>query len=943
MASTVTNGLLEREASLAALAAIVDRAIDGRGAAVLVRAAAGLGKTSLLREASSIAEDRGLYVLRTRGLEHETEHPFGAVQRLFAPVLRRSPHAGDPFTGAAAVARTVLAGVDDGAPGPDGYAALNGLYWLVAHLVDDQPLALVVDDVQWLDDRSAAFLTFLRDRLDDLPVALLAAARPTHDGAPRSARDVLTDRLGAHPMVLAPLSRAAVDTLITATLGPRPRALVTACGDVTGGNPFLLTQLATELRRDPDGVTVEQVHRLAPDGVTRAVAARLESAGEDATVLARAAAVLGDGAPLFLAARLAGLPLPRAVRAADDLVAVDVLTLTAGPTDARDPAPSITFAHPLIRHAVYRDRAAFARATAHGAAARLADAAGLPISDVAAHLRKAPPAGDPWVVDRLRRAADDALGLGDPAVAADHLERALREPPPPDGRAAVMLALADAEAMAHRSGAISRYQAVLRAEPPASERARAVAGLARILTVEGRPDEAIDLLEPSLLSAIPAAHEEALRIDLLVVAQMYPRLRARLRPHVTALREATFSAETATGRLLLALQGVERSLVGDPLTAVRASLHAALDGGRLLAQETSDSHIVHQVGNALTQIGDHGTAIVHRHAAIADARARGSVTAYATGIALRGVDRLRAGQLTAAEEDLREGLVLTREHRPAAAPLFAGFLVETLIARGEVADARALFDASRPDASGTDGWDDVRRVALGRLRLAEGDAAGAADDLEATFRAQQTQGIRHTPFDADGVRALVRSGRRERATEIASSELRSARRSGAPRLLGMALRARGLAEGGDAGLAMLEESAAVLESAEARLEHAGALVDLGAALRRRKRRRDARDRLEAGLTIAVELWAGAMVETATTELQTLGARPRRAISPDGVGALTASERRVARMARDGMQNREIAQALFVTTKTVETHLSSTYRKLGIGSRRDLRHAIPDGN
>jgi DNA-binding CsgD family transcriptional regulator len=154
----------------------------------------------------------------------------------------------------------------------------------------------------------------------------------------------------------------------------------------------------------------------------------------------------------------------------------------------------------------------------------------------------------------------------------------------------------------------------------------------------------------------------------------------------------------------------------------------------------------------------------------------------------------------------------------------------------------------------------------------------------------------------------------------------------------MALRANGLLEGGVRGLELLEEATTVLEASPARLEHAQALADLGAALRRANHRADAREPLRRALDLADACGARPLVERARHELRAAGGRPRRSRS-SGAESLTASERRTATMAADGLSNPEIAQALFVTKKTVETHLGSAYRKLDIRSRTELPAAL----
>jgi DNA-binding CsgD family transcriptional regulator len=186
--------------------------------------------------------------------------------------------------------------------------------------------------------------------------------------------------------------------------------------------------------------------------------------------------------------------------------------------------------------------------------------------------------------------------------------------------------------------------------------------------------------------------------------------------------------------------------------------------------------------------------------------------------------------------------------------------------------------------------------------------------------------------------ALLSAGEPEDAQKLAQEELELARAFGAPRTLGMALRAAGIVTGGQGGRDLLDEAVSVLEYSPAALEHARALADFGAALRRANRRSEAREPLRRALDLATRCGADLLAARAWEELAATGARPRKA-HLTGVEALTASERRIADMAAKGMSNPEIAQALFLTRRTVETHLTHVYQKLEIASRDQLPAAL----
>jgi DNA-binding CsgD family transcriptional regulator len=191
------------------------------------------------------------------------------------------------------------------------------------------------------------------------------------------------------------------------------------------------------------------------------------------------------------------------------------------------------------------------------------------------------------------------------------------------------------------------------------------------------------------------------------------------------------------------------------------------------------------------------------------------------------------------------------------------------------------------------------------------------------------------PWRAGAALALHQLGRVGEARQVVADALRLAETFQAPRALGIALRTLGLIDG---SVDALREAVSVLEHTPARLEYARALVDLGSALRRSNQRSTARDYLARGQEVAHRCGADALVALARAELAATGARPRT-IALSGAEALTPSERRVAELAAGGLSNRDVAQALFVSTKTVETHLGRVYRKLAVTGRADLAGAL----
>ena len=289
------------------------------------------------------------------------------------------------------------------------------------------------------------------------------------------------------------------------------------------------------------------------------------------------------------------------------------------------------------------------------------------------------------------------------------------------------------------------------------------------------------------------------------------------------------------------------------------------------------------------------------------------------------------------------GQVLLTAHDIHLGRAFAlALLIEALIEEGDIEAAdvalrtSGLADEIQPGMAVNDLLE-----ARGLLRIAQGKTRQGLDDLIEFGRRDELWGGGNplaSRWRSRASLAVATLGDGDAALQMALDDLGRARRWGAASGIGVALRAVALVEGGSASIGRLLEAAEVLERSPARLEQARVLTDLGAALRRANRRSEARDPLHKGLDLARRCCAHALVERASTELRAAGGRSSRP-GTGGVQELTASERRVAELAADGQSNPEIAQALFVTRKTVETHLGHVYRKLGISGRADLRRAL----
>jgi DNA-binding CsgD family transcriptional regulator len=339
---------------------------------------------------------------------------------------------------------------------------------------------------------------------------------------------------------------------------------------------------------------------------------------------------------------------------------------------------------------------------------------------------------------------------------------------------------------------------------------------------------------------------------------------------------------------------------------------------------------------------DEGVSILDQ--AVAQARRRGDIVNVAFRLMWRGKWQTDRGDLRAAVADLREALDLCVAHGLRVAwPYNIGFLAQALLEQGEADEAaRVIAQGGFPEQLSLNQVHPMSfRLSRARLRIETGSPERGIEEL-----LQVGETARLVPYDnpsgvpwrswaAEGLRRLDRN---DEAHTLAEEELELARRWGDPRAIGASLRVLGLVEGGERGIGLLREAVELLGGSEARLEHARALVDLGAALRRANKRTEARERLREGVDLARTVGALGLAERGNDEIAATGARPRK-ILQTGLDALTASERRVAQLAAGGMSNKEIAQTLFVTIKTVEMHLSHAYRKLEISSRAQLGKAL----
>ncbi|MDD7942731.1 AAA family ATPase [Actinomycetospora lutea] len=914
MPATHGTAILERDRELAALAAVVDSARAGRGALAWVEGPPGIGKTRLLDAARSWACAGGDTVLAARGGRLERDFAFGVVRGLVEPLLTGTDRE-ELLAGAARLAAPAVA---PGAAEPgehDTASTLHGIYWLVANLAERGPVLLVLDDAHVADAPSLRALAYVARRLAELPVAVVIAAQSPVEHVEPAVVDTLRD--AATVLLLDPLSPGAVGALVTARLGQSPEAFVAACHEATGGNPLLLAALLDAvLEAGAADRTAELVGELAPGVVATFVARRLRETGADAAAVADAVAVLGGAAELRHVVAVSGLDADRVARAAQTLVAARLLA----------PGRPLAFGHSLVEQAVTDRMGPAERHRAHRRAADALAAEDAPAELVAAHLLHTEALGDPTVVAGLREAGRVALAKGAPETACLYLRRAVAEPPPAPERAAVLHELGTATArVSYREGVELLEEAFAVAAHPI-RRGLVALELARALSVTLAFDRALQVLDEAA-AGLDDGSELATELAAATVslARRDPARRAAAAELTRTLRRDG-RLPPQGGPALLAFAALDGLQTGDLAAAdlAREALTATLRA------HAPDPGVVLPATMVLVAIDHLDPVRACAEGMLASARRRGSTYDFVSASVLRAQTRYLAGDLAEAEADARLADALAAEHEVHAARRYTvAWLVLVLVERGRADEAEALLDAS-----GVRGDLAYLLAARGRLHLARGRPGNAVADFRACGERLAHRGIHHPgllPWQVGVASALHALGREDEAVEAADQAVRAGRRFAAPRALAMALRTRGLVGG---TVEPLREAVTLLEPTPARLELARTHVELGASLRRANQRVAARGELALGQDLAARCGAVGLVERARQELHAAGARPRR-VAVTGVGALTAGERRVAELAADGLSNREVAQALFVTTKTVETHLGHVYRKLGVTGRDDL--------
>ncbi|WP_234311960.1 AAA family ATPase [Streptomyces griseus] len=910
---------------------------ESYGGPLTFTGSAGLGKTTLIAAARTRAAAQGFTVLSAKGGETEQELAFRLVRQLMQPTLAAMD---EPelrtFLGSwyDIVATALGLEAADAAHVPDPTGVRDGLDWVMTRLtVLKAPVVVLLDDLHWADAESLGWLASFAPRAADLPLLIVAAYRPDeHSPNPTALRN-LVELQGNRPYTLEPLSSNAVAQIIRNKVGAQAEdEFCRESWKATCGNPYEAVELAIRLgERHVAGRRHELplMRELATAVKGPGLLEYLKRLRTPIRHFAWAAAVLGESISSELTATIAVVSSEDAAEAVEQLRADRILT------DAQGPGEELEFTHPLIATTISRDIPSYLRVGMHNRAAEALRAAGIGPAATARHLLQVPCDGRPEVVECLRAAARENLRAGAPEPARRLLNRALQEPPPPEHRAAILHELACATFLIEPTATIRHLREAL-SEPDVDPdlRAAIVYRLAQALAHTDQLAEAAAVTADEVKKAANRRAKLRMQADHFVWSAFRtdePDSPARSR--TLARLAEQLPRRGLEERYILGLRAWDALVRGEPRQTVLTCTEDALRGGMSWTDENRGFEVPVSVALAFMYCDQPRRAEELFKEGMAECQDKGWRGSHlALGQTLYGYIRYRRGCLAEAEHWAEEGLsIADRVEGAVPAQWFAiGTLIQTLVARGRVGEARQLADTYRYGTMVPNAviYPDPRTV-YAELLLAEGRHAEAEQLLSAVGERLEARAWRNPswcPWQLDLASALAPTDP-ERAATLARDAAKRARDFGAASMIGQALHTEAEVTGGPAALDLHAEAVEHLEQSPASYELARALVGYGAALSRNGRVQEAADRLYQGLESAVHCGAETLASRAREELSAAGLRPLPLRYPQ-TDTLTAHERRAAEMTAQGHPLAVVAKGLHLTEQGVRQLLSSVYRKIG---------------
>jgi DNA-binding CsgD family transcriptional regulator len=901
--------LIGRETQFGLLRGVLSD-VGSRGAAVLVRGVPGIGKTSLLAETGALAESLGFRVLHAVGVEAESSLPFGGLQQLLRPLGPAQGEGGAPH-------RIVLAAAlgQTEAEVPDVFMVGLAVLDLIADVAATAPVLILIDDVQWLDDATVSVLAFMARRIGSEPVVLIGAARDGYRS--RLSPDELTT------IVLEPLSHEDAAALLAdraPDLRPAARRRLLAAA---AGNPLGLTELSRTLGKaaDPDETFLPLTERLE-----RAFTDRVATLPATTRAILRVAA-LDDGSSLTEIYAAARLLAGEAVGVAELEPALRARLVSVAGIELR-------FGHPLMRSAIQQTMPAAERQAAHGALAAVLDAHP---DRQARHRAAATSTADETLAQTLEDAALRAARRGAVAEAVTALEHAAALSGDPVGRTERLLRAADYAVELGRPESVNRLLDHVQTMT-LSPRQHATVVWLRGSFDEGLGGHPGSVESLTALAESVAADDRALALRILWSAA-----------------QLCFWSEPGPEARRRVLDAVEHMLPAglDPWRLAICAYAAPVERGSFVLNgirgmaphDGDDGRAYRMLSTAALLAGGFDAARAFAASGSIGLRAQGRLGLLARTAGAQAWSDIVVGDLGAAISATEESRRLARETTQTMMyALMTAIGAKLAALRGELDDARRLAEEAEEI-----GLPAGARPVLAIALIARGTAALAAGRFEEALGHYRRV---HDPADpafqvalrltavGDLVDAAIHCGRAESVVPIVAELEDIAAVTPAPVLHAELRLARALLLDDDAAAEELWDAALRADLAAWPLIRARTHLAFGEWLRRRRRSVESRDHLRVARDMLDALGAIPWGEKARRELRAAGETSRRR-DPDARDQLTPHELQIVQLAAEGLTNREIGQRLYLSHRTVSSHLHRIFPKLGVVSRTELRTVVSD--
>ncbi|MER7983792.1 AAA family ATPase [Streptomyces sp. NPDC095817] len=911
--------LFERDSEIGACIQAFRSAEAGNGSCIIVSGGAGFGKSALLETVTSEARERGITTVTFRGnyAEHTTHLNFTFhVLRSLMDEFIQIASSGDLRKLAAEIdaayenCKATLEWSIENSKKIRG--DIDSFIGRIVRLAPTPGILLAIDNLHWLDLPSLEWMVSITSRIHSWPMVIIASVCAGITGADGDILDEVI--VGAdRRLELKSLNNQSITRMLEGRVQAHAdENLCSKIANLTGGNPLLMENLLQKIEEQGANLDLKQPESLA--GVTipflaASLRVRLRRISPEALEIYRVIAVLGDSPTIHSVSELCGLD---AFACADFCHAMEKLGIIRLENDR------VAITQPLLANSVLRDSSPKSLRSVHSQAAALLKDLGVSPQQVARHLLMGGCTADaPWVLNSLRLAAEEALSLDDAVTASRYLRRALEAKLPDEARAELLVLLASLVARVDLDEAARLIgQSISLSDKTVAEK---ISDDLLILLRLGRYKHELEIIHTA---AVATKQETAQTIIHLLtdpgtinVPDAITEYKQSPLPAILQFLKIAWAGSAGTEAMSLAT----RATIWDHRSAMQAIAQLA------------GAHV-------LSLAGDHQSALRQCDSVLAFAKSRNILPIVTLALLQRSSSAFRIGRTEDSLQDARQTLEIAKrcKFHAAMAPATAQ-LVNVLIDVGYLEQAQVALNEGSAALTGIgDKLSSELLYARGRLNLIVGDTEAAVADFLACGERLVCRGIFNpsvTLWRSHAAQGLDELGERVEAQRLMSEEVALAQKWGFPGTIGESLHLSATIAAPESKSSLLSEAVELLRGSQEKSYLANALYEYGCALSKNQPA-VARKILRECYELAEEFGLTGLSANARQQISEIGGRPPR-LRMRGVGGLTDSEKKVALLAAQGKKNREIAASLFVQQRTVEIHLTNTYRKLGINGRDEL--------